>query len=320
MKRLLNMLMVILAAGALSVQAQSTEQKLESNKTLISLADARSRIDKAIETPAVMTAIMKHLSAADQKQFLADVNKAVSDLPASVEEKTAKFLNVNHAALEGAAKGNVSTLVAEIYATVPVESLTVINERFAVDMFSRSADSNVTYTDEQFTKIAKDLMNKVCERCEETDNGSPRCALAILMLLRASNGSPATLSDTLIDTLKHDDAKELARSEWIPSGLGNGDRQQSYESILASADAGRRPDFDFVLVIAGPQFSCSVLHDILGKNNDPLAFMQTRTPVLDAVENPLRHQTPIIGADIADRANLDPQPDEARPYAGQTLH
>jgi len=320
MKNLLIVLITMLAAGALSVRAQSTEQKLAANKTQISLADARSRIDKAIETPAVMTAIMKHLSAADQKQFLADVNKAIADMPASIEERSAKFLNINHAALNGAAKGNATTLIAEVFATVPPEALTVINERFAIDLLDRSADANVTYTDAQFTKIATDVMAKVVERCAETDNGEPRCAFAILMLLRASGGTPADLSEKLIDTLKTDAAKEMARNEWIPSALGKDDRQQSYESILASADAGRRPDFDFVLVIAGPQYGDSILHDILGKNTDQMAFMSTRTPVLDAVENPLRHGIPIIGADINDRPDISPQPDEGRPYPGQLMH
>lgn len=320
MKRILSVLLAILTVGVLSAWAQSTQQKLEANKMLISLADARSRIDKAIETPVVMTAIMQHLSAGDQKQFLADVNKAIGDLPASLEEKAAKFLNINHAALKGATKGNVATLLAEVFATVSPEALTVINERFAIDLLDRSGNPNVTYTDEQFTKIATDVMVKVIERCAETSNCDPRCGFAILMLVRASGGTPADLAEKLIGMLKTDEAKELARHEWIPQALEKGDRGQNYEAILASADAGRRPDYDFVLVVAGPQYGDSVLQDILGKGTDPLSFISTRTPVLDAVENPLRHSLPIIGGDISERPDIMPQPDEGRPYSGQILH
>jgi len=305
MRNLLSVVMAVLMAGVSFAQTQNAEQKPAVNKAGISLADARSRIDKVIETPSEMTAIMKELSAEDQKQFVADVNKAISDMPASVEEKSAKFLMVNNAAIRGAAEGNVPVLLAEIFATVPVEGLTVINERFAIDLFSRSSDANAGVTDAQFEKFALDVIEKVNARCDETDNGAPRSAMAILMLLRASNGSPADLSDKLIDTLKSDAAKEMARNEWIPSALGKDDRTQSYESILASADAGRRPDFDFVLVIAGPQYGDSILHDLIGKNNDPLAFMSTRTPVLDAVENPLVHATPHFG-DNADKATVRP--------------
>jgi len=307
MKKLLNVLVVALLTGAFPAWAQATGQKSAEGAARISLADARSQIDKVIETPAEMTSVMKRLSAEDQKQFLADVNKAISDMPASSEEKSAKFLNVNTAALRGAADGNVATLIAEVYATVSPEALTVINERFAIDLFSRSSDATATYSDAQFTQIALEVMEKVTERCEQTDNGAPRCAFAIIMILRASNGSPADLSEKLVETLKSDEAKELAKNEWIPSALGQDDRSQSYESILASADAGRRPDYDFVLVIAGPQYGESILHDILGKNNDPLAFMSTRTPVLDAVENPLVHSTPNLGGGVAEQATVRPE-------------
>ena len=230
-------------------------------------------------------------------------------MPASVEERTAKFLNVNHAALVSAAKGNKATILAEVFATVPPEALTVLNERFAIDLMNRSSNPNVTYTDEQYTKICLELMETINERTEETDNGSTRSAFAILMFVRASNGSPEDLADKLIDTLKHDDAKELAKTEWIPAALGKDGREQGYEPILASADAGSRPDFAYVLVIAGPQYLESILHDIAGKNMDRFSFIRTRTPVLDAVENPLIHQIPTLhdepfGSDTL--APLDP--------------
>ena len=179
----------------------------------ISLADARGRIDRAIENPKVMADTMRGLSAEDQKQFLADVNKAISDMPGSVEEKSALFLNANSAAMRSAAEGNLKTLVAEVFATVPPESLTVIAERFAIDLFNRDAGGAGKYTDQQFTQIATETMKTVNERTAETDNGSARSAFAIIMFIRASNSSIPELADALIDTLQHDDAKEMARSE-----------------------------------------------------------------------------------------------------------
>ena len=293
MRKLLIILALAVAGSAVAF-AQSAAEKLATDKTPISLADARGKIDKAIESPAVMKEIMKRLSAEDQRKFLADVNKAIGDMPASIEERTAKFLNINHAALTVAQKGNTTALLAEVFATVSPEALTVINERFAADLLNRTGNPNVVYTDEQFTKLAIETMKVINERTEETDNGSTRSTFAILMFLRASNGTPEDLADKLIDTLKHDDAKELAREEWIPSALGKDGREQGYEPILASADAGRRPDFSYVLVIAGPQYLESILEDILGKNTDRYSYIQTRTPVLDAVENPLVHMAPTL--------------------------
>ena len=306
----------------------------------ISLADARGRIDRAIENPKVMAATMRGLSAEDQKQFLADVNKAISDRPASVEEKTALFLNANSAAMRSAAEGNLKTLVAEVFATVPPESLTVIAERFAIDLFNRDAGGAGKYTDQQFTQIATETMKTVNERTAETDNGSARSAFAIIMFVRASNTSIPDLANALIDTLPHDDAKEMAKSEWIPSALGQDGRTQGYEPLLASADAGRRPDPEQVLVIAGPQHLVSVLADLTGKSTDPLAQIDAHTPILDAADNKLNMQTPTLGGDVVGQAGAagnaaqgggqeqgpqgeDPRPtpddpDPVKPYPGQS--
>ena len=274
----------------------------------ISLADARGRIDRAIENPKVMENTMKGLTAEDQKQFLADVNKAISDMPGSVEEKSALFLNANNAAMRSAVPGNLTTLVAEVFATVPPESLTVIAERFAIDLFNRDAVGADKYTDQQFTQIATETMKTVNERTAETDNGSARSAFAIIMFIRASNGSIPELADALIDTLQHDDAKEMARSEWVPSALGKDGRTQGYEPLLASADAGRRPDQEFVLIIAGPQHLESVLGDLVGKNTDQMSFIETRTPILDAVDNKLIMQNPTLGADVVGQAGAAGDP------------
>ena len=308
------LLMVLTAMQVVAVlAAPEVAAKSDGAKTL-PLAEARQKIDGVVDGSESIASLIKQLSAEDQLTFLGDVNKAVSKMPASVEEKTAKHLNLNHAALKAVkGSGNVAALLAEVFATVPPEALTVINERFASDLLNRAADSKVTYTDAQFTDIALKLMETVNKRTAEADNASTRSAFAILMLLRASNGTPADLEDKLIATLPHADARELAKSEWIPSALGKDGRELGYEPILASADAGRRPDFDFVLVIAGPQLLDSLLQDIGGKNVDGLSFMRTRSPVLDAAMNPLEQQIPTLGGDVLG-AEILPEP---KPYFGQ---
>lgn len=308
------LLMVLTAMQVVAVfAAPQAAAKPDGAKTL-PLAEARQKIDGVVDGSESIASLIKQLSAEDQLTFLGDVNKAVSKMPASVEEKTAKHLNLNHAALKAVkGSGNVAALLAEVFATVPPEALTVINERFASDLFNRATDPKVTYTDAQFTDIALKLMETVNKRTAETDNASTRSAFAILMLLRASNGTPADLEDKLIATLPNADARELAKSEWIPSALGKDGRELGYEPILASADAGRRPDFDFVLVIAGPQLLDSLLQDIGGKNVDGLSFMRTRSPVLDAALNPLEQQIPTLGGDVLG-AEILPEP---KPYFGQ---
>jgi len=296
MKRFTIVMMLIVGCLASGVSF-AADEAAQATETSGALAEARGKIGEAIESAALMGKLMRGLSAAEQKQFLTDVNKAISEMPASSEEKTARFLNANHAALKASKPGNQKALLAEMFATVTPEALTVINERFAVDIMGRAADPNVTYTDEQFTKMALEVMAAVNERVEESDNPSTRSTFAILMLIRASNGSPADLTDKLVETIKNAEAREMARTEWIPSALGKETETRGYEPILASSDAGRRPDLDFVLVIAGPQFIDSILSDLIGKNVDEDSFSRTRTPILDAVENPLIYRSPTLGAD-----------------------
>lgn len=305
------MIMMAMAFCAAVVFAQQPSAGADAQKT-VSLTDARGQIDKAIESSDVMESLMKGLSAEDQKQFLSDVNKAIGELPGSIEEKTAKYLNANHAALKAAKKGNLKTLLAEVFATVSPEALTVINERFAEDLFSRTAKPGVSYTDEEFTQIAIEAVKAVVERAEETSNGSTRSAFAILMFVRASKGTPEDLADKLIDLLKHDDAKALARDEWIPSALGKDGHEKGYEPLLASADAGRRPDFAYVLVIAGPQYLDAVLADVVGKNTDEKSTIQTHSPVFDAAVNPMVRQLPTLDGDAS---KMESAPQDGNPEA-----
>jgi hypothetical protein len=227
---------------------------------VVALADARAGIGDVISKPAQMTVVMKRLSAADQTSFLAEVNSAIAKMPASNEERTAKFLDVNAAALKGAKKGNLANLLAEVFATVPPESLTVVNERFAADLFNRSANPTRTITDAQFTDIAKNLFKKVQERNGTSDEAAVRNTFAILMLLRASNGTPQSLRDTLVAEMTDAEARKLAQDEWISPAMGLG-QDKTYDPMLGASDAGSAPSPEVVLQLANAQSMQSLLAD-----------------------------------------------------------
>ena len=325
MKKML-MMMVLLAAGAVSVTAFAQETKAATQSAKSSLASARSKIDQVVEKPELMKDVMETLSAEDQIAFVADVVKAISDLPASDAEKTAKFIDISRAALAGAAEGNAPQVTAEIFATVPPEALTMVSETLAAETYTRQ-----NYTVETYTKVAKDVMGEVNERCESTDNGSPRVALAIVMFSTGLNGTEAeqaTLTTTLIDTMKHDDAKAAAK-EWIAAAQGK-DGEKSYEAILAAADAGKRPDPAQVLPLTnGIQFHDSIMADQTGKLTDPVnGLANSKTPIFDAIENKLTVQQGVIGVTQPGAAGAaggeapvatqeTEKPPEVRPYAGQ---
>lgn len=321
MKGTLLAVMIVLA-GAFAAQAE------------MSLADARGRIGDAIASADTLKETMKELSAADQKAFVAELNKAIGQLPGSASEKAKKFLAANHAALVSAKKGNVATLLAEVFATVPVSALPLLAERFAVDLLNRSANPERTYTDAQFEKIALEVMSKINGRMGEVDKGDIRSVFAVIMLARASNGTPADLSDKLVETLPNKETAELAKKEWIPAALAAGKSAEGslegYEAILAAADVDIVPEQVLkIFIIQGPQFSESILND-LAEVTMGLASTADYPSMLDAVNNVLVHQTPVMGADVpggagqaggakgADTPDQDIKPlPEPKPYDGQ---
>ncbi len=235
----------------------------------MSLADASGKIGEAAGDPAVMSATVAQLSADDQVAYLAKVNEAIANMPGSPEEKAAAYLNANKAALRSAKPGNLAKLLAEVFATVPPEVLTVINESFANDLFNRA--SNPGLSDADFVSLVQSTMKTITARNASSDNAAVRDTFAALMFLRASNGSPADLAETLVGDLPAD-AQAVAKNEWIPAAMGIG-QEQSYEPMLGAADAGEAVSPELIVRISGPQRTEALLSDLAS----------VRTPVYDAV-------------------------------------
>lgn len=204
----------------------------------LTLVEARAKIGEAANNSRVMAETTAALSAADQVTFLAQVNEAISKMPGSDSDRAAKFYAANKAALTNSKKGNLSNLLAETYATVPLEALTVINERFATELFSRSSGSGMT--DAQFEQISKINMAKVQKRTDGASDAAERNTFAILMFVRASNGSPANLATTLVEGMPEVQSRKTALAEWIPAALGEG-QPKDYSPLLGSTEAEVSP-------------------------------------------------------------------------------
>lgn len=246
---------VALAAACAAVAAEGGKMKL---------SEARGQIGDAISSQSTMTTVIQSLSADDQVAFLGEVNAAIAKRYASKEEKAAMFLKANAAALKAAkgGKGDMKKLLAEVYASASVLSLTAINEKFADDLFNRAADPKKTYTDEQYTDIAVDVLRAVVRRCDSADNSSVRDAFALLMLVRASNGTPDTLLDRLVEELPEEDRK-TAKEEWLSAALGADGRSKSYEPILSAAEAEAEPNLEVIIKIYGLQQIDSLLGEVV---------------------------------------------------------
>ena len=90
------------------------------------------------------------------------------------------------------------------------------------------------------------------------------------MLIRASNGSPADLRDTLVGELRNEETKTLAQNEWISPALGQG-QEKTYDPMLGASDAGSQPNLDMVLAVPFKSAGDALLADLAStcSLNDP---------------------------------------------------
>ena len=246
----------LIAAGVLALAVVAGAQQA-------SLTDACARIGEAIANPAVMSSTVRGLSAGDQLKFIAQVNAAIAKMPGSAETRAAVAVDANRAAVSGAQKGNLASALAEVFATAPLGSLPAINEIFASDLFNRAADPSVTYTDDQFVDMAKKAVEAIAARNAEVDNGSVRTGFAILMFARASNGTPADLTDRLAESLPQD-VRNTAKTEWFPAALAQGD-DKSYDPMLVDVVL---PNEQVVLRLAHAQSMEALLGDLSSNGSD----------------------------------------------------
>lgn len=280
----------------------------------MSLADARAKIGNCIASESTMTSVIKQLSPADQVTFLTDVNTAIGGRPGSAESKAATYLVANRAAVRAADSGNKTAMIAEVFATVPLEVLTLINESFAKELLNRDNGASKNITDENYQKVAMNIMAKVNERCASVENAGVRAAFALLMLVRADNGKIANLTDTLIATLPKE-SQNVARTEWIPAALGQG-QEKTYDPMLGGLEnTVQLVENDVVIRLVGPQLLESMLCEIV-----------EGTPLINNSEHPDVHGDGVLDVNPAPRPAADPTevpdyegPEEPKPYDGQII-
>ena len=264
-------------AAMLAVASFAQEQESKETETM-SLVEARATISDAIKDPEVMAATMAKLSPEDQVTYVAEVNAAIAKMPGSGEERTAVALNANKAALRSAAPGNVANVLAEVYATAPVESLGIISESLGADMFNRDADPSQTYSDAQFTAIAEAVVKKVSERTANVEDGGARSAFAAMMMVNASNGSIDNLGNTLAESLPAD-VREVAKNEWLPAASGE---NKDYTDILGNtASEPEPPAAVVVLQMSGPQMLDAMLADVAASVISTGGDSTSATPIVD---------------------------------------
>ena len=206
----------IIAAGALVLCAIPFAAS-----AALSKAEWQAQVGECANNPSAMKATIAQIPPSEQAEFVANVNKAIAEKPGSKESKAADYYAANKAAVAAAAKEAKSSVLAEVFATVPVEYLTDINERFASELFSRTANPENSVSDAAFVDLSTNALAVVNQRCESAeDNAAARQTFAALMFVRASGGSPDGLADLYASQMTDAQAKESAGA-WISEALGS---------------------------------------------------------------------------------------------------
>ena len=215
----------------------------------LSKAEWQAKIGECANNPSAMQATIAQIPASEQASFVAKVNEAIAQKPGSDEAKAADFYAINKAAVSGAT--DKASVLAEVFATVPVEYLTDINERFARELFSRNANPEKPVSKKLFEELSTNVLAVVNKRCETAENAGVRQTFAALMFIRASGGDIDGLTDLYTSLMTDPESKESA-SSWISEALGSDGKDPSYDSMLAAANGGDEPDHSVVLQLTGP--------------------------------------------------------------------
>lgn len=256
MKKELKMMAAACAMALIALPASAADAMPRS--------EWHAKVSDCAQSADVLRETIAQVSPADQVALLSEVNAAIAAMPGNDEVKGARFYAANSAAVRSAAKGNLPAVLAEVFATVPPEFLTDINERFAKEVFKRTS----AITDDQFTALATNTMATINARCEQAENGGVRETFAALMFLRASGGSPANLTDALVATMPDAKTREMAANEWIKPAMGDG-QEQTYDPMLGIAQAGEEPDHALVTrLTGGADTMTSLLGDLTAENSD----------------------------------------------------
>ena len=233
MKKLIVLLAVAFAVAVTFGQASDAKQE--------SLASSRAKITQVIDKPDEMAGVMGSLSSEDQVSYLSEVLTAIAAMPASDADRTDKFVAVVNSALSSANKGNALALIAEVYAKVPPYALAAVSESLAAGLMNRSRLPKVA-TNALYVGIATKVMEKVNERVAKEDNSGVRSGFAALMLIQASNSKSPAIVAPIVEALP-ESVRNDAKTEWVPSALGQDGRDKSYEPIMAAVDGELKPAY-----------------------------------------------------------------------------
>lgn len=248
---------LVLASFAIALAAQPNQ--------FVSRAQWLKKIGAAVTDTSVMRETLDQVAPEDRVEFTQRILKAVSRMPVNPDNKAAAFVKASVACIAGAGSEKKTAVIAEIFASVPIEYLPMITEELA-KRFNRDYNK---LTCEQYQDIATNTLKVARSRIAETDDVSVRSTFVILTFLKGSDCSG--LQQAMMELLPDDRMRGLAAS-WIPQVMND----NSYVALLTAADSDAvQVRHDTMLRLIGH----AALDRLLADMNASLSIDE-RTPVI----------------------------------------
>lgn len=184
------------------------------------------------------------LAKDDQVEFVRAVNQSMATYKASTPEKRLQTIYaVNRDAVKAASEKERKAVIAEVFATAPMDALPMITDRFASELFNRKA-GGFSEKDDSFVEFASATLMRIRNRLfsgvpTEQYPGA-RSVFAVICFLKASEGKPEDLRQSFLFYVLSG-SQELARKVWIPAALGEDGKAPSYQPILEAGYKGEEP-------------------------------------------------------------------------------
>lgn len=215
-------------------------------KTFLALSSSlmMAMASYAASSSGALNGAFSDMTGDEQVEFVATVNKSFAASERGLDEKRVKTLSkVNRDAVMGAPDEDRKRVLAEVFATAPMEALPTIVDDLAQDVFHR--DNNSLYkTDEEFTEFASAALMRTAMRLKSlnVDSESPgaRSVLAVTMFLKAAGEKLAKDLREPFIVYVLSGTHVAARDEYLPAAMG--DKEGEPATMAPITNAGYRAE------------------------------------------------------------------------------
>ena len=209
----------------------------------------------------VFGSAFQDLDRDDKVEMVRSMNETLSKVKDDeTEAQRAKRIqtafSLNRDAVRAAKDADKKRVIAEVFATAPLEALPTIADRFAKELFSRKA-AGLDEKDDSFVEFAAATLLRINGRLRQqaVDRWFPgaRSAFAVISFIKAAEGKPEDIREALTFYVLTGSEK-LARTKWIPEAMGDDGKEPSYKSILEAGLEGEEPPHYDVHPMKPPEY------------------------------------------------------------------